>query len=592
MDQAFDYGDALQPPYVATSDGDLFILDYDGRRLEHQLCGGVLLSASEDVSPLDLGATYPTFRTFAQLQRKIVTPDGPLIVRERIFDLHSILAKENPHIVFIAGESGSGKSTYLQQLIGDQLDPMWLDCALITDACDALATAVASTGYTGTLLSFLQTLRAYAERDAWSGPVIVVDAVDEWADARRPLRDLLNITVAARIKLIVVGRQQQIELLASDERFLTDISHTRYELGLFNDKERACAEEAYQKAFELKSSFLGRALELSRLPAMMAAISETYHGRAVNPDLTEPQLYFDYRKLKARNIALRDSVSPDSVEADIDAIALRMLEVDSVSLSYLDASVTASLVDSLVSEGLLLRETSGRSVRLRFRFGRFRDDALASSDTPFANLFAARVTGRSALVYAAKTDVETRRRLLTASLDESALEGVILARDFDWWNDFAEVLPSTLTEAQRFTILGYAGRALARCPQLLDRLGVDARVSFYAAAHGVTVSRDVWRTWLSDLEDLDVVASLCQITHRMLANNSITVDEAMQFVELARQRYVRKGRFSDEDEHFWKLVQSICQRLKPLAARKLLRGLIPSFSIVHSSTTWVLFITG
>jgi hypothetical protein len=500
-----------------------------------------------------------------------------------LFELECLLAEETPHIIFITGESGVGKSTYVYELIDDRFDPIWLDCALIDDACDALATVVRSTGYTGDLSTFLATLQAYAGRDGWARPAIVLDALDEWSQIRPRLRRLIDVAAEAGLKIIIIGRPQPVELLLSDERLLAGVVHARYNLGCFNEDERARAEDAYRAAFDLQSVFSGRALELSRLPAMMAAISETYEGSVVNPDLTEPNLYIDYRAKKALSIARKESVSIDRVESQIQTLASRMLELDAVSLSFRDAEDAAPLLESFISEGLLLRDMSGRHVRVRFRFGRFRDDALASSSAPFAELFEAVVVGRSALIYAAGTDKQRRLELLAASITESPFEGVILARDFDWWDELADVLPESLTERQRLMVLVNVGRSLAKYPRLLNRLGVDAQVARFAAIHGATVSRETWRAWLADLEDLDIVASLCQITLRMLCENSLTLGEAAEFAEICRGRYARTGRFSNDSDHFWSLVQEICKRLPGFRARRFLRDILPTFPLVHST---------
>ena len=132
-------------------------------------------------------------------------------------------------------------------------------------------------------------------------------------------------------------------------------------------------------------------------------------------------------------------------------------------------------------------------------------------------------------------------------------------------------------------ILANAGRSLRNYPRLLDRLGIDAAASRFAAVHGVAVSRETWRGWLIDLEDADVVDSLAQVTVRMLSEGALPIDDAIAFVELARQRYARSGRFSDEGEHFWRLIKAVCDRLTPSHARRFLRSVLPSFALVHSS---------
>lgn len=583
LDQLYDYSDVLEPPYAGISDGDILILDFEGQHFTHQLIGGLLLPAESSGSPLDVGASYQTFAQFPTNQRGASSSSGPQVERSQLFDLETFLSEKGPDIIFVAGESGAGKTTYVRQLVGSQFDPLWVDCALTEDAVKTISDAVAETGYPGTTTIFLETLRLYRERDGSAPSGIVLDAVDEWARFEPRLYALIVLATRARLKLIVIGRPQIIDLILKTGRVVSGRRFERFDLGLFDADERTSAEIAYREHFSLQSSFEGRALQMSRLPAMMAAISETYEGSSINPELTEPQLYNDYRALKASKIAIRLSISTALVESDIDALALRMLELDRVALSYPEARQVANSVDALVSEGLLLSRGPDRSLRIQFRFGRFRDDALASKVESAKELFRASVVGRSALIYAAASDARQRRELIDESLREDLMEAIVLVKEFGWWNDLSDALPENMDDADRFKILVYAGATLRQHPVLLSRLGADPRAPRFAAVHHVAVPLETWRSWIVELEDIEKVNNLCEVAFEGLKSDISWLDDCIRFAQAASDRYVRSDRFSGGAGAFWTLAQEICVKLEPVAARRFLRSVLPSFSLVHST---------
>jgi len=581
--QARRYADRLAPLFVATSDGNTLILEDGQERYVHQLVGGTLLSPDDRASPLDLGADYATFSAFPRLQRlRYVFETDATIEREPIFDLGALVAASDCDALLVAGEAGAGKTTYARQVaLMAAWDPLWLDGGVIDDPRDALLRAVQElTGFTGDLRTFLDTLQGYRRRDGRAPCGIVVDALDEWSSAQRHLPDLIRFASALGLKVVCFGRARSIDSLLENERLTNGIAVQRRELLQFTDNEQDRAEQEYIKRCDLRSGFVGRAKEMDRLPEMMAMISEAYAGEPINPDLTQRELYDRYRRKKCGDVARRANTEPERIQAEIDAVALAMLEMDSIVVPFGSAAAVANL-EGLLLAGVLRKEGDQRRAYVRFRFGRIRDDALA--DRPLSDLFSRSIVGRSALDYASATDAAVRREYMRLAVADNVLDAMFLTREAGWWREFADLVPSELPARERSLVLGYAGRALAAVPELLVKFAAEPYAARYADVHRVNIPSPTWRGWLNEATDPERLHDVLSFTRRLFAEGHLTLSEAIDAVDLARERLVGERGFADEGYAFWPLVGTICERLDAVAARRFLRRTIPTFALAHSS---------
>jgi hypothetical protein len=582
--QANRYADRMGPLYVATSDGDTLVLEHGGERHVHQLVGGVLLEASAARSPLDVGADYAVFAEFPRLQREpYVSKTEATVERDAIFDLEAFLAGDGCDAVLVAGEAGAGKTTYAQQLASHAgWDPVWLDGGTIDDPRDALERAVRDdNGFTGDVRAFLSTLQGYRRRDEQAPCGIVIDALDEWPTAQRHLPDLLAFAKDLSLKVVVFGRSRSVDALLENERLARGLVVRREELHAFSDDERERAEATYVERYDLRSGFCGRAKEMSRLPEMMGMISAAYAGEAVNPDLTESELYERYRAKKCADVARRTGTDPAIVQSEIDTVARTMLQADAIALPIADVVGTAAHLDGLLSSGVLRNEGGSRNARVRFRFGRIRDDALAASGVE--ELFASAIVGRSALDYASATDASIRRAYFALAVREDVLGALFLARETGWWRDFAAVVPSDISPRERSLVLGYAGANLADVPELLDRFAEEPHAARLAYYRNVDVSKDTWRGWVDSANTTDAIHDVVALTRRLLTEEKIGLDDAMTAVKTVRPRLLGDRGFTNEGHTFWPLVGAICDRLDVVDARRFLRAIIPTFAVAHSS---------
>ncbi len=582
-DQARRYADNASPLFVATSDGDTLVLEHGGQRYIHQIVGGLLLAPDDRESPLDLGADYRMFMAFPALQRLgYVSQADATIVREPIFDLREFVASLECEAILVAGEAGAGKTTYARQLAAaTEWDPLWLDGGAIDDPREEIERVIKDvTGFTGGLCTFLETLQSYRKRDCRPPCAIIVDALDEWPSAQRHLPGFIKFAGGLGIKVVCFGRGRSVESLLQNERLASNTIR-RSDLLQFTDDERDRAEREYVRLHDLRSGFLGRAKEMARLPEMMAMISEAYTGEAVNPDLTERELYDRYRRKKSGDVARRANTEPERIQTEIDAVALATLDADSVVLPFAAADADAANLDGLLLSGVLRKEGAQRNARVRFRFGRIRDDALANQ--PVADLFARPIVGHSALEYAAATDLAVRSEYLRLAVADNVLNALFLTRETGWWNEFADAVPADIAPRERSLVLGYAGHHLADVPQLLVKLADDRYAPRYAFHRGITVSRQMWRVWLDRATDRETLHDVLALTRRMFTDGTISLSDAIAAVNLAQERVIGKHGFEDEGHTFWPLVREICERLDIVAARAFLRKTIPTFAIANSS---------
>ena len=578
------YADRIMPLFAAISDGDTLVLEHGGERYIHQIVGGLLLTSDERSSPLDLGADYNTFSSFPRLQRlRYSSETDPTIEREPIFDLRSFIGGSGCDAILVAGEAGTGKTTYARQLArASAWDPLWIDGGEVDDPRETLERAVRDlTGFTGDLRTFLATLQGYRQRDARALCGIVVDALDEWSTAQRHLSTFIRFARELGLKVVCFGRARSIDSLLDNERLLSGLAVRRHDLTPFTDDEQSRAEQEYIKRYDLRSGFTGRAKEMGRLPEMMAMISEAYAGEPINPDLTERELYDRYRSKKCGDVARRATTEPERVQTDIDAVALAMLDADSVVLPFAATVTAATHLDGLLLAGVLRKEGDQRQAFVRFRFGRIRDDALA--DRPITDLFARPIVGRSALDYAAATDAVVRREYMRLAVADNVLDALFLTRETGWWRDFAEVVPTEITARERSAVLAYAGRQLAAAPELLVKFAADPSAARYADVHGVDVPRETWRGWLDDANDSQRLHDVLSLTRRLFSSGGLKLNDAIYAVDRARERLVGEHGFADEGQAFWPLVGSICKQLDAVAARQFLRRTIPTFALAHSS---------
>ncbi len=582
--QARRYADRLGPPFVATSDGETLVLEHDGEHYIHQLVGGILLLPDDRSSPLDLGADYETFSSFPRLQRHgFVFRTEAMIERNPIIDLPSFIADSDCDAVLVAGEAGAGKTTYAQQLaLAEAWDPLWLDGGSIDDPRETLERAVKDlTGFTGGLRTFLATLQGYRLRDGRAPCGIIVDALDEWSTAQRHLPTLIHFANDLGLKVVCLGRARSIDALMDTERLSSGLAVQRRELLPFTDDEQDRAERAYIERYDLRSGFTGRAKEMGRLPEMMAMISEAYAGEPINADLTERELHDRYRRKKCGDVARREKTEPERIQVEIDAVALAMLEADSVALPFAVAAAAAANLDGLLLAGALRKEGEQRTARVRFRFGRIRDDALA--DRPTADLFARSIVGRSALDYSAATNATVRREYMTLAVSDNVLDAMFLTRETGWWRDFADAVPATIAPRERSLVLAYAGQQLAAAPELLVKFAAEPHAARYADVHRVNVPRATWRFWLEQATNSEALHDALALTYRLFTNGYLTLGDAISAIDIARARLIGERGFADEGYRFWPLVGAICERLDVVAARRLLRRSIPSSALVHSS---------
>lgn len=583
--QAWRYADRLRPLLVATSDGETLILERDGQEYVHQLVGGLLLTQDERASPLDLGADYPTFLAFPRRQRLgYVCDTDATIDRDPIFNLRAFLDASDANAVFVAGEAGAGKTTYARQLALAALwDPLWLDGAAIDDPREALERSVRDlTGFTGDLRTFLETLQGYRRRDGRAPCGIIVDALDEWSNAQQHLPSFVRFASELGFKIVCFGRGRSVDSLFVNERLTNGTKLQRHDLLPFTDGERDRAEQKYVEQYDLRSGFAGRAKEMSRLPEMMAMISESYAGEPINPDLTERELYDRYRRKKCDDGARRANTEPERIQTDIDAVALAMLDADSVVLTFGAAASAAANLDALLLAGVLRKEGDQRRARVRFRFGRFRDDAL--SDRPIAGLFTQSIVGRSALDYVAATDAAIRRQYMRLAVADNVLDALFFTRETGWWHDFADAVPADITERERSLVLGYAGAKLADVPNLLVMFAADPHAPRYAYVHRVNVPRSTWYGWLNNATGSEELHDVLALTRLLFAEQGLTLDDAIGAINVARERLLGDRGYADEGHTFWPLVGAICERLDAVAARRFLRRTIPTFALVHSSS--------
>jgi hypothetical protein len=583
-DQAQRYANQFSPIFVATSDGETLVLESDGECYIHQLVGGLLLAPDDRTSPLDLGADYMAFSEFPRLQRSgYVSQSDATIEREPIFDLSVFVTSSDCDALLVAGEAGAGKTTYARQLaLAAVWDPLWLDGGAIDDPREALEQAVQDlTGFTGDLRAFLTTLQGYRQRDSRSPCGIVVDALDEWSTAQRHLPGFIRFARDLGLKVVCFGRARSVDSILENERLREGITVHRHDLLQFTDDERARAEQKYIEQFDLRSGFVGRAKEMSRLPEMMAMISETYAGETVNPDLTETELYDRYRRKKSNDVARRINTEPERVQAEIDAVARAMLQADSVVLPFREAAATATNLDELLLAGILRKEGDQRRARVRFRFGRIRDDAL--SDQPIADLFTRPIVGRSALDYAAATNTSVRHGYMALAVEDNVLDALFLVRETGWWREFSDVVSANVTTRERSLILGYAGRKLAEVPELLVKFAGDPYAARLAHFHRVNVPYATWRGWLDGAAHPDALHDVLSLTCRLFAEGTLALSDAMDATDLSRTRLTGKRGLAKEGLDFWRLVGAICDRLDAVAARRFLRRTIPTFALVHSS---------
>lgn len=582
--QSQRYAERLAPRFVATSDGNTLVLEHGKERYVHQLVGGTLLAPDDRKSPLDLGADYSTFSTFPRLQRlSYVFETEATIEREPIFDLGALLAAPDCNALLVAGEAGAGKTTYARQLaLMAAWDPMWLDGGFIDDPREALLRAVQDlTGFTGDLRTFLATLQDYRRRDGRAPCGIVIDALDEWSSAQRHLPEFIRFASALELKVVCFGRARSVDLLLENERLTNGAGVERRELLQFTDDEQDRAEQEYMRRYDLRSGFAGQAKEMSRLPEMMAMISEAYAGEAVNPDVTERELYDRYRGKKCGDVARRAKTEPERIQAEIDAVALAMLETDSVVLPFGSAATAAANLDYLLLAGVLRKEGEQRRSLIRFRFGRIRDDALA--DRPITDLFARSIVGRSALNYAAATDAAVRRGYVRLAIADNVLDALFLTRETGWWREFADILPAELPARERSLVLSYAGRALAAVPELLIKFAADPYAARYADVHKVIIPSSTWRCWLNEATDSERLHDVLSLTRRLFTDGYLALSDAIAAVDVACERLVGERGFDDEGYAFWPLVGAVCDRLDAVAARRFLRRAIPTFALARSS---------
>jgi len=582
--QSQRYAERLAPRFVATSDGNTLVLEDGKERYVHQIVGGTLLAPDDRKSPLDLGADYATFSAFPRLQRlRYVFETDVTIEREPIVNIGAFLAASDCNALLVAGEAGAGKTTYARQLaLMAAWDPLWLDGGVIDDPREALLRAVQDlTGFTGDLRTFLATLQGYRRRDGRAPCGIVVDALDEWSSAQRHLPDFIRFASALGLKVVCFGRARSVALLLENERLTNGAGVERRELLQFTDDEQDRAEQEYIKWYDLRSGFAGQAKGMSRLPEMMAMISEAYAGEAVNPNVTERELYDRYHGKKCGDVARRANTEPERIQAEIDAVALAMLETDSVVLSFGSAATAAANLDGLLLAGVLRKEGEQRRSLMRFRFGRIRDDALANR--PITDLFARSIVGRSALSYAAATDAAVRREYMRLAVADNVLDAFFLTRETGWWREFSDLVPAELTARERSLVLGYAGRALAAVPELLVKFAADPYAARYADVHKVIIPSVTWRGWLNDATDFERLHDVLSLTRRLFTEGHLALSDAIAAVDVARERLVGERGFDDEGYAFWPLVGAVCDRLDVVAARRFLRRAIPTFALAHSS---------
>jgi hypothetical protein len=584
MQQANRYGDQLGSLYVATSDGETLIVEYKGERYVHQVGSGLLLPVDGRKSPLDVGAVYDTFASFPQLQRAgHFFDEDTSVEREAIFDGAAFIASAEVDAILVAGEAGAGKTTYAQQITSvEWWDPLWLDGGAIDDPRAVLERAIEDlSGFTGGLRAFVTTLNAYRGRDGGLPSGIVVDALDEWGTAQRHLPELLRFAKEVGLKVIAFGRARAVDSLLANERLASGLTIERYELHPFTDDERDRAELKYIARFNLRSTFEGRAKQMSRLPEMMAMISAAYAGEEVNPQVTEAELYERYREKKCGDVARRLNIEPARVHADIDAIAIAMLAADAVALPFSDAARISAHLDDLLVSGVLRKEGAPRNSRVRFRFGRVRDDALAA--LPVGDLFDKPIVGRSALDYVAAHNASTRQEYMSRAVAENVLDALFVARETGWWKEFGASVPTDISARERILVLSYAREHLAEVPELLLKFAADPRAARFAVSFNVPIPLTTWNQWLHQATDADSLNDVLTLTRRLLAGGTLTVSDAITAVDIARAALMDDRGFLVEGQAFWLLVEQICQRLEIAAARRLLRRTIPPAAIGNSS---------
>jgi hypothetical protein len=582
--QAKRYASVLKPLYVGMSDGQTLHVLFQGKTCVHQLVGGMLLDVvASGPCPLDVGADYHVFQHFPRRQRdEYRTTDPSIIPRNTIFDLDVFVNDTELDAAMIAGEPGAGKTTYGWQLADSKRwDPLWLDGSLLAnnplqtldEARDRL------TGYTGNLASFLATMVAYRSRNGEPPIGIVVDGLDEWTDAASILPALLRFAKSVGIKVLILGRARTIDALMGAST-LKPFRIRRYDLSAFDEKEQARAELRYIATHGLLSGFTGRAKEMSALPEMMALIAEAYKGEAVDPEVTEEDVYRRYRRKKCAAMA-RSGTTSEAAQEAIDAIARCMLQHDNVNLPYSIARQATFLVDHLLREGVVRSDGDERNRHLRFRFGRVRDDALQS--LTIDALFDKPIVGRSALTYSALRDVSKRREFIRRSLLESDVEAVCLVREHGWWTDLAKVPPSLVKRP--FVLLAYAREKLRAFPELLVLGGADSDALRLASVHGVDTPIAVWRGWLGVATDEQQLHDICRVSTAMLKAGKLPLTEAIEAAQLIRSRLFQDSRDANEGPDFWHLIDEICKRLSPREARRFLYIILPRRAIARSSAS-------
>jgi hypothetical protein len=581
--QAQRYAKVLKPLYVGVSDGQTLHLFFEGKRCVHQLVGGMLLDKSITAPcPLDVGAHYDVFRTFPQRQREEYRSTDPSVVtRKVIFDIATFVHDKEVDAAMVAGEPGAGKTTYAWQLVDSKIwDPLWLDASLLgNNPVQTLNEARERlTGYTGDLGSFLSTLNAYRTRHNELPSGIVVDGLDEWSDAHATLPALLRLAKSVGLKVLILGRTRTVEALMNGTPMLKPFRMQRYDLATFDEDEQARAETRYIVTHGLSSGFTGRAKDMSALPEMMALIAEAYENEAIDPEVTEEDVYRRYRRKKCAAIT-RDGTTFEAAQEAIDAIAHSMLEHDSVNLLYPVARQASPLVDQLLREGILRADGDERQRHVRFRFGRVRDDALY--EMPTDALFSKAIVGRSALTYAALREPEKRDQFIRCSLMESDVEAVCLVREYGWWTELAKAPPSLVKRP--FVLLAYAREKLREFPELLSLGGADPDALRLASVHGVDAPVAVWRTWLGIAIDEQQLHDISRVTAAMLKAGTLPLAEAIEATHIIRSRLFQGSRDVNEGPEFWHLTDEVCQRLSVREARRLLYAILPRHAIARSN---------
>lgn len=590
----------------AWTDGSTFYLE---EKMTRRLRVSVLIptedlptDAPDEDLGLRIGFSRSSFERFPAEQRDYAVRGKQAVDVARADPLdHSGFLAGDYDVAMVEGEADSGKSTYLNQLSARNVwDPIQLDAASFAgETPEAVLRRHVGrmTGQDGASpWAFIECLARHRARIGLAPIAFVIDSLDEWSGTVNHISAQLSsfLDRASRLSIKVVlasspRRSQQLRENPQMQRWKI----LSVPLPLFSDSERAAARRAYFDAYRIGGDLRGRALEMASSPGMMAAIAEAYEGSdAVDEHLTHRVLFDQYRKKKALRIVSRDeAVSEFEIDHAIDGLAALMLSTDEPTMNVstaMEAGVSGPLLEHLLSESVLI-EVGGllRSKRrLRFRFGRFRDDALAES---VFVVDAARVAverhwasavGRSAIEYAAAECESVRAAAYAQARSEESANLVGTVDIINGWDLLAADAASGALPPEVLQRLPYMlGKpVLMRSALVREAVRVSARRSMMSMSSGNLdgADRETWTVVAADAATYDELTfrAFLGATTRFLKKEIIWLSEAQAILQLALDRR-SEFRGGDHSE-FWALVKEVL-RLSPAPreARLLLRRVVP-----------------